>query len=32
MYFIEVMDNNGKGKIYPEFNVEHPYVIVKQIR
>lgn len=29
MYFIEVMDNNGNGKIYPDFNKETPYVIVK---
>ena len=28
MYFIEVMDNNGNGKIYPDFNKETPYVIV----
>ena len=28
MYFIEVMDNNGNGKIYPDFNKATPYVIV----
>jgi hypothetical protein len=32
MYFIEVMDNNGNGKIYPDMNKETPYVIVKLIR
>ena len=32
MYFIEVMDNNGKGKIYPDLSKETPYVIVKLIR
>ena len=32
MYLIEVMDNNKKGKIYPEFEKETPYVIVKLIR
>ena len=28
MYLIEVMDKNGNGKIYPDFNKETPYVIV----
>jgi hypothetical protein len=32
MYLIEVMDNNGRGKIYPDLNKELPYVIVKLIR
>jgi hypothetical protein len=32
MYLIEVMDNNKNGKIYPEFEKETPYVIVKLIR
>lgn len=32
MYLIEVMDNNGKGKIYPDLNKETPYIIVKLIR
>jgi hypothetical protein len=32
MYFIEFMDNNGKGKIYPDLNRETPYIIVKLIR
>jgi len=31
MYLIEVMDNNGNGKIYPDFNKETPYIIVKLI-
>lgn len=29
MYFIEVMDNNGNGAIYPDLEKETPYVIVK---
>lgn len=29
MYLIEVMDNNGIGKIYPDLNRETPYIIVK---
>jgi hypothetical protein len=32
MYFIEVMDNNNNGKIYPDMNIQTPYVIVKLIR
>lgn len=32
MYLIEVMDNNGRGKIYPDFNRETPYIVVKLIR
>jgi hypothetical protein len=32
MYLIEVMDNNGKGKIYPDFNKETPYIFTKLIR
>jgi hypothetical protein len=32
MYLIEVMDNNGRGKIYPDLNKELPYVIVRLIR
>jgi arylsulfatase A-like enzyme len=32
MYFIEIMDNNGNGKIYPDLEYETPYVIVKLIR
>jgi hypothetical protein len=32
MYFIEIMDNNGKGIIYPDLNKETPYIIVKLIR
>ena len=31
MYFIEVMDNNGNGKIYPDLNKQTPYVVVKLI-
>jgi hypothetical protein len=29
MYFIEVMDNAGNGRIYPELEKETPYVVVK---
>lgn len=32
MYLIEVMDNNGKGSIYPDLNQETPYRMVKLIR
>ena len=32
MYFVEAMDNKGHGKIYPDFNKETPYYIVKLIR
>jgi len=28
MYFIEVMDNHGNGRIYPDLEVETPYKIV----
>jgi hypothetical protein len=29
MYFIEVMDKNGNGRIYPDYEIETPYVIVE---
>jgi hypothetical protein len=29
MYLIEVMDENGNGKIYPDLENETPYVVVK---
>lgn len=32
MYFVEAMDNNGNGKIYPDMNFQTPYVVVKLIR
>jgi hypothetical protein len=32
MYLIEVMDKKGSGIIYPDFNKEMPYRIVKLIR
>jgi len=32
MYFIEMMDNNGNGRIYPNLEKETPYIIVKLIR
>jgi hypothetical protein len=32
MYFIEIMDNNGNGTIYPYLEKETPYVFTKLIR
>jgi len=32
MYLIEVMDKNGKGMVYPDFNKETPYKILKLTR
>ncbi len=32
MYLIEVMDNRGNGRIYPDLNKETPYVIVHLAR
>lgn len=32
MYFIQLMDNDNKGMIYPDLNREMPYIIVKLIR
>lgn len=29
MYLIEVMDNQGNGKIYPDLEKETPYIVVK---
>jgi hypothetical protein len=29
MYFMEVMDKNGHGRIYPDYELETPYVIVE---
>lgn len=29
MYFIELMDNNGRGTIYPDLNKETPYIFVE---
>ena len=29
MYFIEVMDTNSNGKIYPDLEKETPYIVVK---
>jgi len=29
MYLVEVIDKNGKGTIYPDFNKETPYCIIK---
>jgi hypothetical protein len=32
MYFFEVMDTQGNGRIYPDLDVETPYFIVNQLR
>jgi len=32
MYLIEVMDNRGNGQIYPDFNQETPYIVVRLSR
>ncbi|MHB8862584.1 MAG: hypothetical protein ACYC6N_09280 [Pirellulaceae bacterium] len=29
MYFIEVMDSRGNGRIYPDLNQQTPYIVVK---
>jgi len=29
MYYFEVMDNAGNGKVYPDFEKETPYIVVK---
>ena len=28
MYFVEVMDANGRGRMYPDLDKETPYVVV----
>ncbi len=32
MYLVEMMDNRGKGFIYPDLNKETPYKVVDFIR
>jgi hypothetical protein len=32
MYLIEIMDNQGNGRIYPDLNKETPYVVVRLAR
>jgi hypothetical protein len=32
MYFFEVMDKQGNGRIYPDFNRETPYIVVRLVR
>lgn len=32
MYFFEVMDTHGNGKIYPDLEKETPYIVVKLLR
>jgi hypothetical protein len=32
MYFLEIMDNEGNGMIYPDLEVETPYYFVKLVR
>jgi hypothetical protein len=29
MYFVELLDNNGRGRMYPDLEVETPYVFVR---
>lgn len=29
MYFVEAVDNQGNGRMYPDLDVEMPYVIVR---
>jgi hypothetical protein len=29
MYLIEVMDDQGHGRIYPDLNKETPYIVVR---
>jgi hypothetical protein len=28
MFFVEALDNNGNGRMYPDLEVEMPYVVV----
>jgi hypothetical protein len=28
MYFVEVVDNNGAGRMFPDLEMETPYVVV----
>ena len=28
MYYVEIVDNKGLGRIYPDLEVETPYVVV----
>jgi hypothetical protein len=32
MYFLEVMDNHGHGKIFPDLNESTPYIVVRLAR
>jgi hypothetical protein len=32
MYLIEVMDNQGHGRIYPDLNKDTPYIVVRLVR
>ena len=32
MYLIEVMDNRGHGRIYPDLNTGTPYIVVRLAR
>ena len=29
MYFVEVMDTQGRGRMYPDLDRETPYVVVR---
>ena len=28
MYFVEIIDRNGTGRMFPNFEVEAPYIVV----
>jgi hypothetical protein len=32
MYFLEIMDNQGQGKLYPDLNETAPYYVVRLVR
>lgn len=32
MYFIEIVDRNGNGRIYPDLEVETPYIVIPVVR
>jgi hypothetical protein len=32
MYFVEVMDEHGRGRIFPDLEKGAPYVVVKLVR
>ena len=32
IYFLQIMDNQKNGIVYPDLNIETPYIIVKLLR